>query len=129
MATATGLIGVGVPPEMAKRTGVEIVSVTTTADTQNSAGGVLRGPGNKIVLATAAGAGGAVTLPPDAELGDEVEVHFSTNAGRVFPQTGGTLNQGTANQHVAVVVNASLLAVKVSAINWRVRPAGAVTPV
>lgn len=128
MATAEGLMGLGVPAEMAKRTGTEIVSVTTTAITQNSAGGLLRGAGNKIVLATAAGANGAVTLPDDAGLGDEIEVHFRTNAGRVFPQTGGTLNQGGPNLHVAVVVNASLRAIKVSAINWLVSPAGAVVP-
>lgn len=128
MATAEGLMGLGVPAEMAKRTGYAIVSVTTSADTQNSAGGVLRGQGNKIVLATVGGANGAVTLPADADLGDVVEVYNTTaTAGRVFPHTGGTLNQLAVNLQTPLAVNASLVAKKVSATSWRVMHSAAIT--
>jgi len=127
MATAETLMGVGVPAEVAKRTGTTIVSVTTTAATQNSAGGLLKGAGNKIVLANVAGANGAVTLPFEAGLGDVVEVYNTTaTAGLLFPQTGGTLNQLGANISTALAINASLFAIKVSATGWRVASSAAI---
>jgi hypothetical protein len=136
MATAEGLMGLGQPAELALRTGISTVAVTTTAATQNSAGGLLKGAGNKLVLVNAAGANGAVTLPAEAGVGDVVELfNVSGNTALVFPPTGGTINQGTANQFVSVLTNASLYAVKAGVIgglgvahNWRVMPSAAVTP-
>jgi hypothetical protein len=126
MATASGLMGVGVPDEVAKRTGVTIVSVTTTAATQGSAGGLLKGDGNKAVLATPAGSNGAVTLPSAAGLGDEIEVYNldGSNAVRVFPQSGGTINNGTANAHLDITAagssaNSGIRLRKMTATNWR----------
>jgi hypothetical protein len=128
MATAEGLMGIGQPAELALRTGWTIVNVSTTADTQNSAGGLLRGGGNKIVLANVAGANGAVTLPADAGLGDVVEVYNTTGtAGRVFPHTGGTLNQLGPNIQTPLAINAAVSAKKVSATSWRVMHSTAIT--
>jgi hypothetical protein len=123
MATAEALMGLGEPAELAKRTGTTIVNVTTSAATQNSAGGLLRGAGNKIVLANVNGVNGAVTLPADADLGDVIEIYNTSgaNAGLVFPQTGGTLNQLVADDATSsFAANASICAVKVSATSWRV---------
>lgn len=128
MATAEALMGVGVPAEVAKRTGVTIVNVTTNGSTQNSTGGLLKGAGNKIVLANVAAASGAVTLPFEAGAGDLVEVYnlSATNAGQVFPHTGGTLNQLVADDGTGLPINSSLVAVKVSATSWRVMTSAAI---
>lgn len=129
MATAEGLMGVGVPAEVALRTGWTIVTVTTNGSTQGSTGGLLKGPGNKIVLADVAGSNGAVTLPADAGLGDELEIYnTSGTAGRVYPPSGGTLQNGTANQFVTLAANGATHIRKVSATNWRVTSHVAVTP-
>jgi hypothetical protein len=99
MATAEALMGLGEPAELAKRTGWIILNVTTNGSTQNSTGGLLRGSGNKVVLANVAALDGAVTLPADAELGDEIEINNRSlaNVGRVFPPTGGFLNGGAVD--------------------------------
>jgi hypothetical protein len=121
MATAEGLMNVGFPAEQAKRTGVSIVSITTTAVGQGSAGGQLVGPGNLTVLANVAGAGHAVTLPTNADLGDEVEIMNTSaaNAGVVFPATGGTINGGSANASMTLAAQAALPAPVVSPVHLR----------
>jgi hypothetical protein len=128
MATTTGLMGLGVPAEQALRTGIEIVPVTTSSTAQGAGTGVLTGKGNKLVLATAHAGDGAVTLPAQADLGDEVEIHnvSAANSADVYPAAGQTINQLTNVQGVAVAAGASLRCTKVSAINWRARPAAAV---
>lgn len=130
MGSAAGLMGLGQPAELALRTGFSVVTVTTTGTGQNSAGGLLKGAGNKIVLATVAGANGAITLPADAEIGDEVLIFCSgANTANIFSQTGGTINQSvTPNQSVTAATNTSMYCVKATSINWRMMPAGALTP-
>lgn len=130
MATAGGLADLGVPPEVAKRTGWSIVNVTTTAATQNSAGGLLNGEGNKLVIATLGGSNGAVTLPSAAQPGDIVVVvnTDASNAGLVFPATGGTLQSGTANQSASVAAKAVAICIKATATNWKIIMGAAVTP-
>lgn len=128
MSTATNLMNLGVPAEQAKRTGWSIVSATTTATTQNSAGGALTGQGNKLVRATIAGAGHAVTLPLNADVGDEVEVYNETaTAGVIYPPTGATLNQLAANTSTALAANASARCIKIGATAWRVAIAAAIS--
>ncbi len=129
MATTEGLMGLGVSAEEARRTGWTIVSVTTSAATQGSTGGLLRGAGNKIVLANVAGANGAVTLPADAGLGDEVRIFNTTaTAGLVFPHSGGTIQNGTANQSFALPANGGAHLVKCTSGNWRAASIAAVVP-
>jgi len=121
MATAEGLMNLGQPAELAKRTAVSIVSVTTTAATQGSAGGNLVGPGNLTVLATFATGGHAVTLPANSDIGDEVEIMnvHATNAGIVFPHVGGSINLGPANTAMTVAAQPTLPAVVASPIHFR----------
>jgi len=125
MATADALIGLGMPAELAIRLGFQPVSVTTTAATQGSAGGLLQGYGNKMVAATFASAGHAVTLPDEAEIGDEIIINnVSANAGIIFPPSGGNLNGETADASMAIAAQGSSgcvqRAMKVSATRWAV---------
>lgn len=129
MATVTDLMGLGIPAEAARRLGTVVVDVATTDSTQNSAGGLLKGYGNKNVIANIAGANGAVTLPSEAALGDVIIVYNTTgNTGRVYPPTGGTMNQGTANQYAPLAANASLRCERITATSWRVMGAAAIVP-
>lgn len=120
MATAEGLMGLGVPAEMAKRTGYAIVSVTTSASPT-----LLRGAGNKTVLVTVAVAAQDLLLPADADLGDEVEViNVSANLLDLFPHSGGSINNGGPDAVLTLAgsvttAKASHVLRKVSATHWR----------
>jgi hypothetical protein len=121
MATANNLIGVGVPPEVAKRTGFVQVAIATTAATQGT--GALRGPGNKLVSATFTTAADAVTLPSDAEIGDEIVIsNITANAGVIFPPSGGNINGETTDEPVAMAAQGSAGSVqrfmKLNATRW-----------
>jgi hypothetical protein len=99
------------------------VDITTAGTTQNSTGGVLRGAGNKVVRATFHAATGAITLPADAGIADEVLVaNVTANAGRVFPQTGGNINGLTTDLQVTVAAQGSAASswrfVKINATRW-----------
>jgi hypothetical protein len=129
MGLATNLVPLGTAPELAKRVGWDLQSKTTTAATQGSAGGLLRGPGNKWVNLTVNAASDAATLPSDAEIGDMIAVHNASaaNSGFVFPQTGGTINLGTANQKATLAAGLTLIFFKVTATNWKAFLTTAVT--
>jgi hypothetical protein len=121
MATATQLISLGTPAELALRLGWTEVAVTTTAATQGT--GLLRKPGKKIVTATIASAGHAITLPSDAEIGDEIIIsNVTANAGVVFPPSGGNINGETADENVALAAQGSAGSiqrfVKLNATRW-----------
>jgi hypothetical protein len=124
MASATALMGLGMPAELAIRAGFQEVPVTTTGTTQGSAGGLLVGPGNKLVTVTVHSANGAVTLPSAAAPGDEVIVVNDTGtAGLVFPHSGGNINgnstdSGTATLAAEGSAGSNWRFVRVSATRW-----------
>lgn len=101
MASVSSLMGIGMAAELAKRVGWTPVTIATTAATQGT--GALRGPGNKLVSATFTTAADAVTLPSDAEIGDEIIIaNVSANAGVIFPPSGGNINGESANASTAI---------------------------
>jgi len=121
MATADNLIGLGVPPEVAKRIGFVPVAIATTASTQGT--GALRGPGKKLVSATFTTAADAVTLSSDAEIGDEIVIaNVSANAGVIFPPTGGNINGESANASTAIAAQGTTgnawRFIKLNATRW-----------
>lgn len=124
MATANNLINLGNPPETARRTGWNPVAVTTSGTTQGSGTGVLRGKGNQLVTATIHTGTGAITLPSDAEIGDEILiVNATATAGAIFPQSGGNINgettdSGTVTLAAAGSAGSSAWLVKVSTTKW-----------
>lgn len=123
MATANNLIGVGVPAEQAKRTGYQNRTLTTTA-TSTAGSGALAGPGDQLVAATVHAANGSITLPTNAELGDEIIVtNLSANAGLIYPGSGQTINGNTATSGTATLAatgaaGSSWRFVKISATGW-----------
>lgn len=121
MASVASLMGIGMAAELAKRVGWTPVAVTTTAATQGT--GALRGPGNKLVSATFTTAADAVTLPSDAEVGDEIIIaNVSANAGVIFPPTGGNINGESANASTAIAAQGTTgnawRFVKLNATRW-----------
>jgi hypothetical protein len=123
MATANALVDLGNPAETAKRVGYVPVDVTTTA-TSTAGSGQLRGPGNKIVRGTIHAANGSITLPTDAEVGDEVIVaNVSANAGLIYPGSGQNINGNTATSGTATLAaqgsaGAHWWFVKINATRW-----------
>lgn len=121
MATVASLMGIGMAAELAKRVGWTPVAIATTAATQGT--GALRGPGNKLVSATFTTAADAVTLPSDAEVGDEIIIaNVSANAGVIFPPTGGNINGESANASTAIAAQGTTgnawRFVKLNATRW-----------
>jgi hypothetical protein len=115
MSSAQALMGVGMPAEVAKRAGFEVVDVTTTTATQGTGGGLLVGSGNKLARATITSASDSVTLPAAAAPGDEVIVsNLTANAGVVFPHSGGNINGNTTDSGTA-----TLAAQGAAGSNWR----------
>lgn len=126
MATADGLMGVGVPAEVASRVGVTIVTIAPSNASQGHASGLLKGAGDKIVIATPSVDNGAVTLPSDAGLGDKIEVcnGSASNDVNIYPHSGGTINNGTADElleigEAASTANSGVTLRKVTSTNWR----------
>jgi hypothetical protein len=123
IATAAGLSDQGVPPEVAIRTGFQPVSVTTTGAVQGAGGGLLKGPGNKIVSVTIASGSDAVPLPSAAAIGDEIIIsNISATAGVIYPPSGSGFNGNSANGTIAMAASGSatcgLYCVKVTATRW-----------
>jgi hypothetical protein len=122
MSSASDLIGVGVPAEVAKRSGYDVFPITTVALLQTST--LLRGAGNKLVQLTSHANTGAVTLPADAGIGDEIIVANTTAAftAAVFPHSGGNINGGTTDIAAALAVGtaagSSRRFVKINATRW-----------
>jgi hypothetical protein len=122
MATTKDLMGLGMAAELALRLGYQQVSVTASGTTQNSAGGLLKGVGNKIVLATVT-SGQAITLPSAAAIGDEIIVdNISAAAGIIFPPTGGFINGNAVNAEVNMAADGTATSkwrfVKTTATRW-----------
>lgn len=116
MATANALINLGTPAETAKRTGFTQVSVTASGTTQGST--ALKGPGNLFVNATIP-ASQAITLPSNAEIGDEIVIFNNAgNAGVIFPPSGGSINAAAADASVAIGANLARRFFKATATRW-----------
>lgn len=128
MATPEALVGLGVPPEVARKEGYQIVNVTTSTTTQNSAGGLLVGNGNKMVRANIAAGNGAVTLPIGADIGDIIiVVNITGNAGRVFPPSGGTINQLAQDTQTVLAANAQIWFMRTTGTIWNAIGGAALT--
>lgn len=117
--TTDGLTGIGVPPEVAKRLGSRVITLTAAGTIQAGAPIVLSGE-NAIVNLTTAGGNTATTLPgATAEVGCEVLVNVVTaTAALVFPPLGHSIANKGANGSVTVAIGA--LFVKTGTTTWSV---------
>lgn len=119
MATPEALMGLGMNPELSRRAGYQIQTITTSGTTQGSGTGVMTGNGNRWVLAVFHAANGAITLSSTADIGDLVMiVNTTANASDIFPHTGGNINQLSANASAAIAANAAMLLMRTSSLNW-----------
>lgn len=119
MATPEALMGLGMAPELARKEGFQIQTVTTSGTTQGSGTGVMTGNGNRWVLGSFHAANGALTLSSSADIGDIiVVVNITANAADIFPPTGGNINQLSANASAAIAANASVILMRTSSLNW-----------
>lgn len=107
MATAAALINLGTPAEVAKRIGWQTAALTTSGAVQG-AGAVMKGTGNQLCTLTVTSASDAVTLPNEAEIGDEVIiVNPGANAGVIYPPSGETINGNSANASMTLAAAGS----------------------
>lgn len=121
MATASDLMGVGVPAEVATRTGVTIVSVTC-AGTDNSGATTVGGlPGNYCAVLTTGASTYCCILSSAFAPGDIVEfVNTSATTARIYPESGGTIDGGTATTgYKSVSQNNGLVLRKTAALTWK----------
>lgn len=119
MAQVKDLVAL-MPAEVAKKIAWEIISVTTTGTTQGSSGGALAGPGNKIVKATPHTGDGAVTLPSNSDIGDEIiVVNMDASASLdLFPASGHSIHKLSANGGTPVATGQSFHAVYLGSGLW-----------
>lgn len=116
MAAADALCGIGVPPEVAKRVGWRAIALTPTSTTQGT-GVIVANNENVIVNLATAGGATACTLPANAAIGDMVFVNnLSATDAVVFPPTGQTIGQASANS--SVTVDKGALFIKSGATSW-----------
>jgi hypothetical protein len=110
------MLGAGMPAAQANALGLTKSSLTTTGTTAATAA-LIRS--NLVVLTTAGSQTGAL-LPSTASIGDFVIVTNPTaTTGIVYPDSGATLNGGTATtggQNLAQ--NKTAMYIKVAALTW-----------
>lgn len=107
MAAVERLMGVGVSPEEAKRTGFFIATVATA--------GSVNGPGNFIVRAS----GESLNLGSGFDLGDMVMVMFVTT-GTCYPASSDQFNLKTTASGMVCTAGVAKNFVKYSATQWMV---------
>lgn len=120
MALTKNLMGLGAPGALASALGFTIQSVTGVGTSQSS--GPTLQPRSLNILTTASSQT-ACTLPSPAQgsaVGDEVIVYDNTStAGLVFPDTGSTIDNGTATTgSVSIAQNRGRQFVRVSPTAW-----------
>lgn len=117
MAEATALIGIGVPPEVAKRTGWRVAALTAVG-TVTGGGTVVANGENIVVNVTTASGQTAITLPANAAVGDMVFVNVLTDTDDclVFPSSGGAIGQGSTN--ASLTVDDGAILIKATTTQW-----------
>lgn len=122
---AKDMMGVGMAAEFASREGFPSSSAVTAAGTTTSDATVLL-KAQRVVVMTASGADG-IRLPADAEMMVPYIVTATGGAGKVYPPTGASFNEDTADQSQTVGVNLAAIFYRYGALNW-VSICGAVVP-
>lgn len=94
MSSVQDLVGLGMPPDLARREGLTLGAITAAGSSSTTATAL---GGTTLANVTASGGADGVILPSDAPLG---RPYIVFNAGattvNVFPPSLGTINGGTA---------------------------------
>ncbi len=120
MALTKNLMGSGLPGQLATQLGETINSITGVGTSQSS--GPVCAPFSTNILTTASSQT-ACTLPSPSQgspVGDRVTVYDNTStAGIVFPDTGSTIDNGTATTgSVSIAQNRGRVFKRVSPTAW-----------
>lgn len=116
MATPTVLMGVGLPDQLAKLLGKNIVTLAGTGTTQ-ALGKVIKA---NTVLMTTSGGATAFTLSTDWAVGDQVQVfNTSATAALLYPPSGSAFDGGSTDASVSIPQNASKTYTRVTTTSWR----------
>lgn len=116
MSTVADLMGLGMPGALASRLGFTPTTLTTTGTSATTAAAIT----TKLTILTTASSQTGAILPATASLGGIFIVTNPTaTTGIVYPDSGGTINGGTATtggQNIAQ--NKTIIFVKVAALTW-----------
>jgi hypothetical protein len=121
MTTATDLLGLGLPPELARRLGNTPLSVNAAGTTYATA--YVPDPlmGNLFSVTAADASHVGVALPTNAELGTIlIWNNVSSQAVTVFTQNGasGTINGTAGNTGISLIQNKTIFTIKFSQTAW-----------
>lgn len=116
MSTVADLMGLGMPGALASRLGFTPTTLTTTGTSATTAAAIQ----TKLTILTTASSQTGAILPAAASLGGIFIVTNPTaTTGIVYPDSGGTINGGTATtggQNIAQ--NKTIIFIKVANLTW-----------
>lgn len=101
------------------RTARNLVSVTANGTNQTSATEIPSGYEWTIAVVSSSPGNTAVKFPADAEIGDAVEVHATGGGLLIFPPSGSSIGDFSANVSSALQPNNGRIYRKVTSTNWR----------
>ena len=103
-ALTTSLMGAGMPAGLASQLGDTIKSITGAGTAQGGSSPIVYG--GDVCLLTTAASQTACTIDSGMRVGETVEVYTITaTTGLLFPPTGCTIDQGSANASVNIAQN------------------------
>lgn len=114
-ASASKLVGVGMPPGQAQLVGNTVYSVTGVGTAQTGATPLV---GNVNILTTAGGAT-AFVLSTVWAIGDQVTVsNPASTTALIYPPVGGNFNGGSTDASISVAQNANVVMTRLTSTNW-----------
>jgi hypothetical protein len=113
MASKTDLVGLGVPPQLANRTGMEPESVTAAGTATGTA--TVMHPTVQFVALTTASSQDGVRFNDNWPLGTLVVVcNPAATTANIYPPTGGKWNGGTTDATITLAQNKVRLFIRFS---------------
>lgn len=112
-ALANDLVGLGMPPVLASRVGVTVRSITGAGTAQGGSSPTVYG--GDVCLLTTAASQTACTLDSAFPVGETAEVYTITaTTGLLFPPSGCTIDNGSADASVNIAQNKGRMIRRVS---------------
>ena len=116
MAATAKLIGLGMPPALAKQVGTTVQTLAGVGTAQTGAKAITV---NYALLTTSGGAT-AFVLSDTWAIGDSVTVcNTSSTAALIYPNSGSAIDAGSTDASVSVAQNESRAFTKTSSTTWR----------
>ena len=106
MPTSSELIGLGLPPALANALGTEIATAQSAAGTTQATATLLTAP---VVMVTTCAANAGMRLPNASAQPNYTVTNAGAGIMKVYPATGETLNNATANSPLMLPVTKTAL--------------------